>query len=238
MAELANICIEHNLLCLSDEAYFDLVFDGKKSKSIVSLPGMLERTVILYTFSKSYSMTGWRLGAAVGPESIINAINKLNTNDESCTTHFIQWAGIAALSEEGDAYTRSLLETLCERRDALVRVLREVPGISCHTPPSSFYVFANVTKAMEKLGLTSLEDFRRLILTKTGVAFCTREHFGAALPSDTQKYVRCVHLPFCCLFVELQKRETTPRCFRVTHTKTYSPCPSLHGLISHFVEII
>lgn len=195
MAELARICIEHNLLCLSDEAYFDLVYDGKQSKSIVALPGMLGRTVILYTFSKSYAMTGWRLGAAVGPVKIIDAINKLNTNDESCTTHFIQWAGIAALSEEGDTYTRSLMVTLTERRDALVRVLREVPGFSCHTPPSTFYVFANVTQAMEKVGVSSLEEFRRLVLTKTGVSFCTREHFGASLPTDTQKYVRYVTTP-------------------------------------------
>jgi len=135
-------------------------------------------------------MTGWRLGAAIGPLNIIAAINKLNTNDESCTTHFIQWAGLAALTEEGDAFIKSLLAILVERRDAVVRVLREVPGFSCHSPPATFYVFANVTKAMEMLNVTSLEDFRRTILLNTGVSFCTREHFGASLPTDTQKYVR------------------------------------------------
>jgi len=98
MEEIAKICNEHNLWVLSDEAYFDLVYDGS-SKSIVALPGMKERTCILHTFSKSWSMTGWRLGAAIGPKHLIDGINQLNTNDEACTTHFVQIAGLAALKE-------------------------------------------------------------------------------------------------------------------------------------------
>jgi len=89
MKELASLCIKNNLLVLSDEAYFHLVYEGT-SKSIVSLEGMQERTVILYTYSKTFSMTGWRLGAAIGPKWIIDGINKLNVNDEGCTTNFIQ----------------------------------------------------------------------------------------------------------------------------------------------------
>jgi aspartate/methionine/tyrosine aminotransferase len=85
MAEIARIAIEHDLTVLSDEAYFEMRYAGK-STSIASLPGMAERTVILYTFSKKFAMTGWRLGCAAGPEPVIAQIAKLNTNDESCTT--------------------------------------------------------------------------------------------------------------------------------------------------------
>lgn len=190
MAEIAKIAIEHDLLVLSDEAYFNILYDGVKGKSIVSLPGMYDRTVILYTYSKSWAMTGWRLGAAVGPQWIINLINKLNTNDESCTTHFIQWAGIECLTKEGEKYTAEVVSKLQERRDVLVEAMRKVPGFKCHSPPAAFYLFVNVTEAMEKLGLTNYEEFRRNILDATGVAFCTREHFGASLPGETQKYVR------------------------------------------------
>eukprot|EP01087_Luapelamoeba_hula_P012989 TRINITY_DN367_c0_g1_i1.p1 TRINITY_DN367_c0_g1~~TRINITY_DN367_c0_g1_i1.p1 ORF type:complete len:404 (+),score=65.30 TRINITY_DN367_c0_g1_i1:113-1324(+) len=190
MAELAQMCVEHDLIVLSDEAYFDLVYDNKPSKSIAALPGMQERTVILYTYSKSYAMTGWRLGAAIGPVHIINMINKFNTNDESCTTQFIQYAGIAALSEEGKAYTQEVVQVLAQRRDTLVQLINAVPGFHCHSPQAAFYLFVNVTGAMQKLGITQLEQFRRHVLENTGVAFCTREHFGAALPTDTQQYVR------------------------------------------------
>ena len=90
---LADLAIKHNLWVLADEAYYDIRYAGE-SKSIVSLPGMQERTVILYTFSKKYAMTGWRLGAAIGPAEIIERVACLNTNEESCTTQFVQWAGI------------------------------------------------------------------------------------------------------------------------------------------------
>jgi aspartate/methionine/tyrosine aminotransferase len=126
MAEIAKIAVENDLLVLSDEAYFNILYDNAKGKSIVSLPGMYERTVILYTYSKSWAMTGWRLGAAVGPQWIINLINKLNTNDESCTTHFIQWAGVECLTKEGDKYTAEVVNKLQERRDVLVEAIRKV----------------------------------------------------------------------------------------------------------------
>ena len=99
MKALAELAIQHNLWVLSDEAYFEMRYSGT-STSIASLPGMRERTVILYTFSKKFAMTGWRLGAAIGPDELIAQIAKINTNDESCTTHFVQEAGVEAL--QGD----------------------------------------------------------------------------------------------------------------------------------------
>ena len=94
---LAELCLKHDLYVLSDEAYWDIRYAGAPL-SIASLPGMAERTVILYTFSKKFAMTGWRLGAAVGPKDLIAVIATLNVNQESCTNHFVQWAGLEALT--------------------------------------------------------------------------------------------------------------------------------------------
>ena len=91
--KLAEIVNKHNLYVLCDEAYFDIRYEGK-SKSFASLPGMAERSVILYTFSKKFAMTGWRLGATIGPKKIIDVIAKLNVNDESCPNHFIQYVAM------------------------------------------------------------------------------------------------------------------------------------------------
>ncbi len=96
MEHLADICLKHNIYVLSDEAYFDILYDGTP-KSITRFQGLPERTVILYTFSKKFAMTGWRLGAAIGPREVIEAISRFNVNDESCTNNFVQWAGVAAL---------------------------------------------------------------------------------------------------------------------------------------------
>jgi len=188
MKAVAEFCVEKDLLVLSDEAYFDMVYD-QTPKSIVSLPGMQERTVILHTYSKSFAMTGWRLGAAVGPEWIISSITKLNTNGEACTTNFIQWAGLAAFTAEADTYIRTIIDELKLRRDVLYEEITKVPGWKCHLPDCTFYLFINVTEAMQKLNV-GYEEFRKLVLQKTGVSFCTREHFGKSLPGEEEKYIR------------------------------------------------
>ena len=99
MNDIAQIAIENDLWVLSDEAYFEIIYEGE-AKSIVSIPGMKERTVILYTFSKKFAMTGWRVGGSIGPKEIIKRIAKFNVNAESCTTHFIQNAMVEALNGE------------------------------------------------------------------------------------------------------------------------------------------
>ena len=110
--------MKHDLYVLSDEAYFNIIYDIPQ-RSIVALPGMQERTVILYTFSKTFAMTGWRLGAAIGPENIIQTIAKINTNDEACTNHFVQWSGIEALKREKE-HGQNIVKILKARRDILV----------------------------------------------------------------------------------------------------------------------
>ena len=185
---IAQIAIEHDLWVLSDEAYFETRYSGT-SQSIASLPGMVDRTVILYTFSKKFAMTGWRLGAAIAPRHIAEYIAKMNTNDESCTTHFVQAAGVGALNSPASE-TTTLLNELKRRRDAAHTELSLVPGLVCPLPESTFYLFANVTSTLARMGFSDEGEFAEAALRATGVSFCTRRHFGSAQPGETQQYVR------------------------------------------------
>jgi aspartate/methionine/tyrosine aminotransferase len=185
VAELAR---RHDLWVLSDEAYFEMRYSGS-SRSIASLPGMRERTVILYTFSKKFAMTGWRLGAAIGPAEVAETIAKLNTNDESCTTHFVQHAGVEALRGEQSA-TVAVLDVLRERRDACVDILSSTDGVSVHRPEATFYLFPDVTEAMAAKGIDDVSRFAEAALRETGVSFCTRRHFGRPQPGEDRQYVR------------------------------------------------
>jgi len=189
--KLAEIVNRHNLYVLCDEAYFDIRYEGK-SKSFASLPGMAQRCVILYTFSKKFAMTGWRLGATIGPKEIIDIITRLNVNDESCPNHFVQYAAIEAL--RGDqSEVGQILETLKERRDAAVSILNSIDGIHCFCPNATFYLYPNVTGAMQQKGLSNYDDFRLGVLRETGVSFCTRLHFGSALEGEDQFYIRLAY---------------------------------------------
>ena len=185
---LADLVRQHDLYVLCDEAYFDMRYEGV-STSFVEEPGMAERSVLLYTFSKKFAMTGWRLGASIGPREILDVIAKLNVNDESCSNHFVQYGGLAGL--EGDqtevAAIRAELEA---RRNAAGAGLNAIEGISSIIPNATFYLFPNVTEVMERKGLNDYEDFRRAALHATGVSFTTRLHFGRADGPENEKYVR------------------------------------------------
>ena len=191
LEKIAELVLKYDLYVLSDEAYFDIRYAGQ-SKSLVSLPGMAERCVILYTFSKKFVMTGWRLGATIGPKEIIDIIIKLNVNEESCSNHFVQYAAIEGLTGN-QAETRQVLETLKERRDLTVDLLNDIEGISCIRPNATFYLWPNVTAAMQKTGLTDYDDFRRTVLHETGVSFCTRLHFGRPLEGEDNYYIRMAY---------------------------------------------
>jgi aspartate/methionine/tyrosine aminotransferase len=191
LEKIAELVIKHDLYVLCDEAYFDIRYEGQ-SKSLVSLPGMAERCVILYTFSKKFAMTGWRLGATIGPKEIIDVIIKLNVNEESCSNHFIQYAAIEGLTGD-QAETRQIIEALKERRDLSVNILNDIEGIRCFSPNATFYLWPNVTGAMQKTGLTDYDDFRRTVLQQTGVSFCTRLHFGRPLEGEDNYYIRLAY---------------------------------------------
>lgn len=188
MDRLAELVRRHDLTLLLDEAYFDMRYEGR-SRSLASLPGMEERSVILYTFSKKYAMSGWRLGAAIGPRAIIDVIARLNVNDESCTSHFIQWAGVEALTGDHSG-TEHMLATFKLRRDTACRMLNEIPGVRCILPQATFYLFPNVTEAMRNKGFDDYDVFRRAALEATGVSFCTRLHFGRAAADESDRYIR------------------------------------------------
>ena len=191
MARIAAFAQKHNLMVLNDEAYFDIRYQGS-SKSLASLPGMNERCLNLYTFSKKFAMTGWRLGAAIGPKSVIDVIAKLNVNDESCSNHFIQWAAIEGL--KGDqSESQNIVTVLKERRDTAVDLLNAIPGVSCYRPHATFYLFPNVTGLMKQKGTNNYDEFRRSILQDTGVSVCTRLHFGRELPDESNRYIRLAY---------------------------------------------
>jgi aspartate/methionine/tyrosine aminotransferase len=189
--KLAELVRKHNLYVLADEAYFDMRYSGK-STSFVEQPGMAERTVVLYTFSKKFAMTGWRLGASIGPKEIVDVIAKINVNDESCSNHFIQYGALAGL--EGDqSEPQAILNTLEARRDATARGLNAIDGIHTFTPNATFYVFPNVTELMARKGMSNYEEFRRSALHATGVSFTSRIHFGRELAGEQNKYIRLAY---------------------------------------------
>jgi aspartate/methionine/tyrosine aminotransferase len=174
LEKIAELVLKHNLYVLCDEAYFDIRYGGQ-SQSLVSLPGMQERCVILHTFSKKFAMTGWRLGATIGPKEIIDVIIKLNVNEESCSNHFVQYAAIEGLTGD-QTETLQLLDTLKERRDTVVDMLNGIDGIRCIRPNATFYL-----------------DFRQTVLEETGVSFCTRLHFGRPLEGEDNFYIRMAY---------------------------------------------
>jgi len=143
IAAIADEVRGRDLVVLSDEIYSRIVYDNDKPVSIAAMPGMLEKTIILDGFSKTYAMTGWRLGYGVMPAFLVDPINKLMVNSNSCTASFTQRAGIAALRGPQEPVT-AMVEEFHRRRDAFCAGLNDVPGWRCAIPGGAFYAFANV----------------------------------------------------------------------------------------------
>ena len=176
---IADLVRERDLIVLSDEIY-SRIYYGEPPASIASLPGMLEKTIILDGFSKTYAMTGWRLGYGVMPEWLVDAVNKLMVNSNSCTASFTQRAGIAALTGPQDEVTRMVAE-FHRRRDAFCDGLNSIPGIGCARPGGAFYAFANITRT--GMDSKAAADF---LLNEAGVACLS----GAAFGGYGEGYVR------------------------------------------------
>ncbi len=168
---IADLVRGRDLMVLSDEIYSRIVYDGRPV-SIASLPGMLEKTIILDGFSKTYAMTGWRMGYGVMPEWLVNAVSKLMVNSNSCTASFSQRAGIAALNGPQDDVDAMVAE-FRRRRDAFCAGLNTIPGFRCALPAGAFYAFPNV----EGTGYNSRELADRL-LHDAGVACLSGTAFG------------------------------------------------------------
>jgi aspartate/methionine/tyrosine aminotransferase len=169
---IADLAIKNNIIVLSDEVYSQIIYDNAKHESISSLPGMKERTIIIEGFSKTYAMTGWRLGYGVMPPKIAEQITKLMVNSNSCTAGIIQMAGLEALKGPQDSVGKMVAE-LKRRRDTVVDGLNAIEGISCKRPLGAFYVFPNVSKVP-----MSFEELPDYLLYKFGVATLSGTAFG------------------------------------------------------------
>lgn len=168
---VAEVIREHDITVLSDEIYEHIIYDAAPF-SIAALPGMLDRTVLFSGFSKTYAMTGWRLGYAVLPPALVEPVVRLIVNSVSCAPLFIQHAGIEALTGPQDSIP-AMVKEFKERRDLIVDGLNRIPGISCRRPEGAFYVFPNV----KQLNINCIE-LADILLNKAGVALLPGTHFG------------------------------------------------------------
>ena len=177
LAEIAVAVQERDSWVISDEIYsrlvYDGVYDGKTAPSIAALPGMAERTVIVDGFSKTYAMTGWRLGYGIMPERLAERVELLLTHAVGCTATFTQIAGLEALSASQEL-VEAFVSEYQRRRDRMVAGLNALPGVSCQTPQGAFYAFPNV----KALGLPST-SLAQLLLEEGGVATLPGTDFGA-----------------------------------------------------------
>ena len=172
LERIAAIAVAREIPVLTDEIYRQFLYEGEFA-SIMGLPGMRERTILLDGFSKSYAMTGWRLGYGVMPPSLADHVARLMVNSNSCTATFVQLAGIAALQGDQTPVARMVGE-FKRRRDLLVEGLNRLPGVRCARPRGAFYVFPNITGTRR----SSAEVAERL-LNEAGVAALSGAAFGA-----------------------------------------------------------
>lgn len=169
---LADMLRDRDVMVLSDEIYSRICY-GEEPVSIASMPGMLEKTIILDGFSKTYAMTGWRMGYGVMPAWLVDAVTKLMVNSNSCTASFSQRAGIAAIDGPQDDVDKMVAE-FRGRRDVFCKALNELPGFRCAIPHGAFYAFPNVTGT----GIPS-KDLADRLLYEAGVACLNGVSFGA-----------------------------------------------------------
>jgi len=168
---VAEVAQQKNIYILSDEVYLNIIYDGVHH-SIASIPGMQERTIILDGFSKTYAMTGWRLGYGAMPGDLAEKVVQLQINSNSCTATFSQYAGIEAIRGPQDEVHKMVAE-FKKRRDVIVDGLNAIEGINCLRPRGAFYVFPNI----QQLGLAG-KEFSDLLLAKYGVAALSGTAFG------------------------------------------------------------
>jgi len=181
---LAEVLERHpNVWIFSDEIYSQLCFE-EEFTSIASFPSVHDRTIVCDGGSKTWAMTGWRLGFAAN-KILAPVFTKWVTNTESCASHITQWAAVEAL--EGDQSGAQMMrDKFLERRDLIVGLLNDVPGVTCQTPGGAFYAWPNITEACDLIGAADSEEFRKRLLLETGVAVLADIHFGKRVPGDGQ----------------------------------------------------
>jgi aspartate/methionine/tyrosine aminotransferase len=171
LGRIAEIAVKYQIPVLTDEVYKAFLYEGEFA-SITRFPGMRDLAIILDGFSKSYAMTGWRMGYGVMPVPLAEHVARLMVNSNSCTASFTQWAGIAAL--QGDQMpVRQMVAEFKRRRDIIVAGLNALPGVSCRTPKGAFYVFPNIKALKRPSG-----EVAEVMLQEAGVAVLGGTAFG------------------------------------------------------------
>jgi aspartate aminotransferase len=184
LSDIADIMRRHPQVWIyADEIYSRLVFDGE-FKSIASQPDMLDRTIISDGCSKTWAMTGWRIGLTAS-KAMAPVFTKWVTNTDSCASHISQWAAVAAINGPQDD-AQMMRDKFLERRDLIVNLLNQIPGIHCKPSGGAFYAWPNVTQACAMVGCKDSEEFRKRLLHEAGVAVLADIHFGHRVPGDGQ----------------------------------------------------
>jgi aspartate aminotransferase len=200
LLQIAELARKHDLWVIADEIYARILFNGEY-KSIWALPGMADRTVIIDGFSKSFAMTGWRLGYAVAQTRVIDALDMLVLNTFTCTAEFTQVAGIEALLDMTSAVP-AMVHEYRKRRDLFVAKLNKIPGFRCQSPDGAFYAWVNI----EETGRTA-EEVQKILLEEVGVAGIA----GAAFGMEGKNFVR-----FSLVSAAQQLEEALERIRRVS----------------------
>jgi aspartate aminotransferase len=180
---LADLCVEHDLVVLADEIYEEMLYDGRRFVSIASLgPEIKERTVVINGVSKSFSMTGWRIGYAAASPEIISAMSRIQSHSTSNATSISQWAALEALESAG-ADVQRMVADFAQRRDAMHELVERLPGVTCSKPAGAFYLFPDVSSLFgSRAGERTIEtaqDFAIYLLDTAAVAVVPGEGFGA-----------------------------------------------------------
>jgi aspartate aminotransferase len=186
---IAEISLENDIWILSDEIYSNLIYDNEQYKCIGCIPDLQDRTIILDGFSKFFAMTGWRLGYSITNPKIAEEFAKWNTNTISCPASFTQQAGLTAMLEDKSP-SWEMVKEFETRRNLICDLINDIDGMSVKKPKGSFYVFANVTEACEKLKLVDSLAFQNYLLEEADVAVLSRDYFGKRSVEETQEYVR------------------------------------------------
>ncbi|MCB5266492.1 MAG: pyridoxal phosphate-dependent aminotransferase [Candidatus Cloacimonetes bacterium] len=180
LSAIADLCVKHNILVISDEIYERLVYDDTRHISIASLnPEIKEHTVVVNGVSKAYAMTGWRLGYAAGPTHIIAAAGRVQEHSTSCVNSITQKACVSALNDEDDSIEKMRME-FWKRRDRLFDLLQAIPHISCFKPQGAFYIMPNIEWYLKhnNAGLKNSDEFCDKLLEKHHVALVAGSSFG------------------------------------------------------------
>jgi aspartate/methionine/tyrosine aminotransferase len=184
MEAIAAILRRHpQVWVFADEVYSQLCYDGE-FVSLAQFPDMLERTIISDGASKTWAMTGWRLGFTAN-RALAPVFTRWVTNTDSCASQITQWAAVEAMNGPQDE-AKKMRDSFLARRDLIVGLLNKVPGVTCRNPGGAFYAWPNVTAACEMVGAKDSEEFRKRLLNEAGVAVLADIHFGPRVPNEGQ----------------------------------------------------